>query len=136
MRKRLIIVLMVLIMTLCLCSCTEYGKVSLSQEKRSEIVSAYAQLNGSKEEFCFGCYGIFDETYVLLRESGMFLQATSEETVDGVTYYFGEIKSFIVYRDGEFCSLQEAFDKGLINHKNLITIKRNYEAQEKKDAKS
>lgn len=44
------------------------------------------------------------------------------ETVDGVTFYYSDGQTIKVYDGTEFCSLQEAFERGLLTHEDLVAI--------------
>lgn len=61
--------------------------------------------------------------------NAMYPDALSSEIVDGVAFNHSQIKTFDVYSNGEFYSLQEAFDSGLITHDNLLKLRDIYNPQ-------
>lgn len=109
-----------------------YIEEEFPYDEYANIVHKYVELHDLyRKDLPFDCYGKFKGTYVLRDK---FLLETGEITnltVDGVKFTFGGSKQFIVYRDGEFCFLQEAFDRGWLTHSNLRTVKRNYIFREK-----
>lgn len=91
-----------------------------------KITADYAKLkNVDKAEIDFTCYAEFDGTHVLMLNWD-YPDALSEEIVHGVVFRHNQIKTFDVYNKGEFYSLQEAFNNGLLTHNNLVTLRDRY----------
>ena len=100
-----------------------------SNNEHNKITKDYAKLgNISKSEVSFKCYGEFEDTHVIMF-GGLYAQALSSEVVDGVTFYHSELKTFAVYNNGNFYSLHEAYDNGLLTHDNLLTLRDKYNPQ-------
>ena len=121
--KRLLLLLSILIISLlCLCSCSNNNQ----HGNHVEVAQAYAQkYNRDIDSVIFECYGEFNGAYVVLFD-GLAGQAITRLTVDGITFTFPTTRQFTVYYNGEFCNLQEAFDKGIISHNDLVKLKKNY----------
>lgn len=114
---------------LLLVCCMAFAFTACTQDEHKTITTAYAKLhNVDKSEINFTCYIEFDGVHVLML-NGVYPDALSEETVDGVVFHHSQIKTFDVYSNGEFYSLQEAFDSGLIDHDNLLTLRNIYNPQ-------
>lgn len=92
----------------------EYGRVN------ADVCSV------DKQNISFSCYGEYAGTHIVLFD-GMFDSALTSETVDGVTFNHTCIRHFYAYNKGKLCTLQEAFDNGLITHKDLLDLKSNFE---------
>ncbi|MCL2032920.1 MAG: hypothetical protein FWG96_06625 [Methanomassiliicoccaceae archaeon] len=77
-----------------------------------------------------GCCGIYDGCVAVMMDYSLsrYLTATGSETVGGVTFYYGNSNRILVWEDGNFHSLQEAYDAGLLTKDDLIKIERNYVA--------
>ena len=102
------------------------GITACNNDEHGKITSEYAKLyNIHKSEVSFKCYGEFEDTHVIMF-GGLYAQALSSEMVDGVIFHHSELKTFTVYNNGNFYSLQEAFNSGLLNHDNLLTVQENY----------
>ena len=99
-------------------------------DEHDKITADYAKLyNIDESNVNFNCYGEFNGTHILTYESRAYSQAFSNEIVDGVTFVHSRILTFDVYNNGNFYSLQEAFDNGLLSHDNLVTLRDNYNPQ-------
>lgn len=121
--KKLLIPLLLLI------CCTVFAFTACAENEHKTITTAYAKLhNVDKSEISFTCYAEFDGVHILMLNVS-YPDALSTETVDGVVFHHSQIKTFVVYSNGEFYSLQEAFDSGLINHDNLLTLRDIYNPQ-------
>ncbi|MDE6597573.1 MAG: hypothetical protein K2K60_02930 [Clostridia bacterium] len=112
---------------LCCCIATLFTACN-EKDEHSAITADYASLHNIDESsVSFKCYGEFGGTHVLLF-NGCYNQALSNEVVDDVVFCHSQIITFTVYNNGSFCSLQEAFDNGLITHANLLTLRDNHMA--------
>lgn len=99
-------------------------------EEHKRITADYAKLyNTDESTVSFSCYAEFGNTHVLIYESKIYSQAFSTETVDGITFIHSRVLTFDVYREGEFKTLQEAFDSGWLTHENLLTLQSNHRAK-------
>ena len=106
-------------------------------EEHKKITADYAKLyNTDESKVSFSCCAEFDNTHVLIYESKIYSQAFSTETVDGVTFIHSRVLTFDVYREGEFKTLQEAFDSGWLTHENLLTLQSSHRAKNEKDYKN
>ena len=115
------LILLVCCMTVAFTACTE--------NEHKTITTAYAKLhNVGESEISFTCYAEFNGTHILILNA-MYPDALSSEIVDGVEFNHSQIKTFDVYSNGEFYSLQEAFDSGLVTHNNLLTLRKIYNPQ-------
>ena len=102
-----------------------------NQDEHNKITADYAKLHNIDESYVsFRCYGEFDRTHVLLFD-GMYAQALSSEIADGIVFCHSQVRTFNVYNDGNFYGLQEAFNKGLLTHDNLLTVRDNHKAENK-----
>ncbi|MBD5631977.1 MAG: hypothetical protein HDP34_01940 [Clostridia bacterium] len=120
--KKILNILSLTILICCIAvlftACTENG--------HKTITTDYAKLhNVDESEISFTCYAEFEGTHVLML-NGYYPDALSIEVVDGVVFNHSQIKTFTVYSNGEFYSLQEAFDSGLVTHDNLLTLREIY----------
>ncbi|MCH5163992.1 MAG: hypothetical protein J1F36_03160 [Clostridiales bacterium] len=120
--KKIITVLIAVTMLICLCAC---------ERETDKIKIDYAKLNDVKaSNVSYKVYGEFDGTYVLMIdvEGANYSDSLHNLTVDGVDFHFTQIRTFDVYRNGEFCTLTEAFNRGLLTHENLLTVRSNHRA--------
>ncbi|MCH5351475.1 MAG: hypothetical protein J1F39_05870 [Clostridiales bacterium] len=112
--------------SLILILCFAAALISCEKTDHKKIAEEYAKLNKAVESgIDFTCYGEFNGAHVVML-NGVYPDALSEETVDGVTFYHSQIKSFDVYKNGKFYTLREAFDNGLLTHDNLVTLSESY----------
>ena len=114
--------------TLLIC-CIAFALTACTKNEHKNITTAYSKLYDIDEsEISFTCYAEFDGTHILILNA-MYPDALSSEIVDGVVFNHSQIKTFDVYSNGEFCSLQEAFEGGLVTHDNLLTLRKIYNPQ-------
>ena len=76
----------------------------------------------------FRAYGIFGDAYAVYVE-GPFGYATVEwgESVNGqLLFKTGDTQKMYVYRDGQFYTLQEAYDHQIVTWDDLMVIQANY----------
>ena len=59
----------------------------------------------------------------------VYPDALSEETVDGVVFHHDQIKTFDVYNNGKFYSLQDAVNSSLLTHDDLLKLRDIYNPQ-------
>ena len=85
---------------------------------------------GATEEVMVKCYGEFDDVHVVLLICGDAAAVEGEETVDGVDFHYNyEAHSLTVWQNGKFYSLQEGFERGILTHENLVTVRENHKAE-------
>ena len=109
-----------LLLVLIIVCCTTLAFTACNENEHKAITTDYAKLHNIDEsEISFTCYAEFNGTHILILNA-MYPDAESSEIVDGVVFNHSQIKTFDVYRNGEFYSLQEAFDNGLLTHDNLL----------------
>lgn len=115
------------IMALLLLTCGIAAVFSACNDnEHNKITDAYAKrCNVDKSEIDFTCYAEINGAHILML-NGLYADALSEEIVDGVVFYHSQIKTFDVYNKGKFYNLQEAFNNGLLNHTNLLTLRERY----------
>ena len=130
-----------ILITALLASCFALGFSScLENEKppvdggatHDEIVADFAALRGfAVADVAYNCYGEFGGAHVLTihHKNARFDNEINNITVDGVEYHFPVVKSFSVYRGGEFCTIQQAFDNGWLTHENLLTVQATHRAE-------
>ncbi|MCH5163991.1 MAG: hypothetical protein J1F36_03155 [Clostridiales bacterium] len=103
----------------------------LDEAIRQEIIEAYIRLNPyialypdySEGNIHITPYGIFDNTYVVVIRYGNTLNNSFHiETIYGINFYFEAGYTFSVYRDGEICSLHDAFYRGWLTPRNLEAV--------------
>ncbi len=115
-----------LLLALLLVCCTSFAFTACAENEHNAITAAYAKLhNVDESEISFTCYAEFNNTHILILNA-LYSDAFSSEIVDGVVFSHSQIKTFDVYNNGEFCSLQKAFDSGLVTHNNLLTLQKIY----------
>ena len=103
--------------------------VACNSGEHDRIKADYAKIhNLDKSSVEFTCYAEFDGSHVLMF-NGVYPTALSSEIVDGVIFQHPCIQTFDVYHDGNFYSLQEAFDNGLLTHDDLVTLRDIYNPQ-------
>lgn len=132
MKKKIMLKIM-LVLTACLMSLYALSVIAGCTDN-DEIVSAYAKLYGVKAaDVSYKSYGEFDGTQVLIisvRDIGVG-DAEKTEIVDGVDFHFNVWITFEVYHEGEFYTLQQAFDNGWLTHENLLTVRENHKSDNK-----
>ena len=102
------------------------GNPTLDEEKALEIRTAfYNEHKDSYKEFdhvtIYAFYGEYNGSYVvdIFRSMETMLYT---ETIDGFTFTYPTPNPLLVYIDGKFYRLQEAFDAGLLTHRNLQKV--------------
>ena len=70
-----------------------------------------------KEEkgYIYKYYGLYNSNLVVMMDTSKsaYYQKPYEEVIDGVKFTYQDSNRILVYSDGKFYSLQEAFDIGL-----------------------
>lgn len=81
-----------------------------------------------EEYFSLRCFGAFDGVYVLFVDCTQwgYTADVTQIIVDGVEFVYGSGQRLEVYKDGEFYSLTEAFENGILSHDDLLTVQSNY----------
>ena len=120
--KRLLKIISLILVIFCVVSIF----VACAEKEHTKITTNYAQLRNIEESNVdFICYGEFHGTHVVMFNE-IALQVLTSETVDGVTFNYPTSTHLTAYNNGNFYSLQEAFDNGLLTHSNLLTLRNNY----------
>ena len=103
------------------------------EKTTQEIASAYdakheSTWNTVTSIFYYFYGGKDNGTYVTMIYTRETSEGTAitEFTVDGVYFQFSTTHVFDVYHDGEFYTLQEAFDNGFLTHDDLLTTQENW----------
>ena len=126
--KKLIISIVALLSAICLTfgitGCKD--NLKLDDEKELEIRTAfYNEHKDSYKELdhvtIYAFYGEYNGSYVvdIFRSMETMLYT---ETIDGFTFTYPTPNPLLVYIDGKFYRLQEAFDAGLLTHRNLQKV--------------
>ena len=73
-------------------------------------------------------FAIFNETYVMFVDVAGYEHATMSmtETINGVEFRYTKYQSLVVYAQGHYYTLQEAFDAQILNGEDLVLIADNY----------
>ena len=78
------------------------------------------------DDFKITLFGEFHGVYVMYIDWFWdHAQKPTMEEVDGVEFWHSEVRSFDVYHNGKFYSLQEVFDLEIISHEDLLQLKEN-----------
>lgn len=130
--KKLIKIISLILISCCMAvlfaSCSSCG-ADKPETEHDKIAAAYAKLRDMKKSAVkFTCYLETEDTHIVIFKNDYPAVETSE-TVDGVTFVHPKIETFDVYREGDFYSLEEAFDLGFITHEDLVTLKNIYNPQ-------
>ena len=121
--KKILTLLIAAAMLISLCACGE--------RETDQIKIDYAKLHNVKASaVSYTVYGEFDGTYVLMVdvEGANYADSLHDVNVDGVDFHFTQIRTFDVYREGEFRTLSEAFISGLLTHDDLLSVRSNHRA--------
>ncbi len=70
------------------------------------------------------CYGIFDDAYccMIWDHSGAELSVETEVEVGGYTFMFGSPNTMLVYCDGEFYGLKQAYENGILDDTEIAEL--------------
>ncbi len=106
------------------------GRVWLSATETKEIKDAYLKIdpNRNENDITLRCYGSFDGVYVLFVDdsNALYSDLICKENVSGVEFIYSDSQQLTVYAEGEFYSLSESFEKGLLTHEELLEVQNNY----------
>ena len=113
---------------------TENG-IPLSEGEQAEIKDAFYNKYKNKypdlpfEQLSLRCYGAFDGVYVIFEDGvwSAFCVVTSEVIADVIFTYPDSIH-MRVYCDGEFYTMTEAYEKGILSYDNLLATHKTYKA--------
>ena len=98
--------------------------IELTLEEKREIVWEY--IDSEKDlEYSFGvrCYGKFENVYAVMIDGPYFYSAEMRgEKVAGYTFNFTNGQRMLVYFEGNFYSLLEAYERGIITKENVAAI--------------
>lgn len=77
--------------------------------------------------FVFECYGIYNECIPVMMDGGYYTNIVTTQTIAGIDFTYPNSRVIEVWKKGEFYSLQEAYDNGYIDEKELSQIKEAYD---------
>ncbi len=101
-----------------------------SKEATAEILEAYSELAGSEtQEDDFLCIAAFDDTYALYLTALLYHQMMQTEWVGGYVFHYGSGMTLMIYHDGAFYEMQEAFDEGLLTEEQVAQLQKVYNRQ-------
>ena len=109
-------------------------KPTIYEQIRQEIIDAYIarypyialEPDYSEYNIRITHYLEFDNTYVITIDywnPNTNNNVMHTETVDGIIFYFLGSYTYSVYREGELCSLNDAFGRGWLTHDNLLALR-------------
>ncbi|MBQ4141624.1 MAG: hypothetical protein IJD70_09830 [Clostridia bacterium] len=98
--------------------------IELTLEEKREIVWEYIDSEKDLEySYAVRCYGQFDNACAVMIDGPYFYSAEMRgETVAGYTFTFTSGQSMLVYSDGNFYSLLEAYLRNIITQGNVAAI--------------
>lgn len=101
--------------------------VPLEGEKKDKIISDFVTAYSyfSPEEITVAeSYGVYDncEVFYIDSEGMQEIDATIYEAIGGYWIDFNDYLRLYAYKDGEFCDLETAFNKGLISSADMLEI--------------
>ncbi len=105
---------------LCACGETEHDKIISDYNKSHETEISTVK-----------CYGEFDGAHVVsLLPDGAVNTVVGEAIADGVDFHYNYAAyALIVWKDGDFYSLQGAFDAGILTHQDLLAVRETHKAE-------
>ncbi|MBP3376346.1 MAG: hypothetical protein J6L83_06235 [Clostridia bacterium] len=77
--------------------------------------------------FVFECYGIYNECIPVMMDGGYYTNIVTTQTIAGIDFTYYDGKVIEVWKKGEFYSLQEAYNQGYLDEKELRQIKEIYD---------
>ncbi len=103
---------------------TKPSPIELTLDEKKEIVWEHLDsVDEAKDYYGVRCFGKFDGVYVVMIDGPYFY--TSEmrgENVAGYTFTFTSGQRMLVYYEGNFYSLLEAYERGIITKDNVAAI--------------
>ena len=111
--------------------CFSFSLAACARSIHDRIGDDWKTQTGTKEKITVKCYGEFGDVHVVVLMSDAALPAViGEETVDGVDFHYNyDALHLTVWQNNQFYSLKEAFDRGILTHENLVTIRENHKAE-------
>ena len=133
----LVVCFLFIVSTLCGC----YGSkntIHLSGRTQREIINAFVDAHSNdqhpvtKHEISLRCYGEFDGVYVLFVDVASYGYTAAEHTevIAGVKFIYPDGRSMIVYSNGEFYTIAEAYENGTLSYDNLLATQQRYKVDE------
>ena len=130
----LALVICCLLVAVTLVGCGNKGEIRLSKATQNKIIAAFvnAHINDqypvTADEISLRCYGAFHGVYVLFVDvaSGGSFQAIQTEVIADVKFIYPDGQTMIVYSDGEFYTIAEAYDNNILSYQNLVATQENY----------
>lgn len=99
-----------------------------SAKLKAEIEEAWQKKTGYKlnlDDGCHGYYGTYDGAVVFFGYGATM--AVWKINVAGVEFQWNHGANLKVYKEGEFYSLEEAYELGLLTEKNIKSISKYHE---------
>ena len=120
------IILMMLLALCILVSCNAFkGEAGLMDRIAKDYEEYYYQQWGIRTSFEVEYfYGVYDEcAYVMMVGEGICTtQANRDIEVGGVMFYYRDGNSIEVWKEGEFYSLEEAYEQGYVTVESLQEV--------------
>ena len=115
---------------------TRYLACELTQEQQEEIVKIYIYQTSDLPKYgaqgvklsgqIIGYYGTYNGYYAIIATDNMtgayFL--LTEECVDSIVFKYSDSRHIVLINDLEHLTLEEAFERGVLSHDDLLEISR------------
>jgi len=100
---------------------TWHGDVHL---KKDYLIKLNNNTISLKDVYIDKCYGIYGDSVavVMALKSHVFPPSADYIEVEGFEFWFSTGLHIVIWNNGNFYSLQDAFDKGFLTLENLKTI--------------
>ena len=125
-KEKILWVLMLAITVCMLASCAAFrGEAELMDRIAKDYEEYYYQQWGFRTSFEVEyCYGTYDDcVFVMMIGEGISTsQANRDVEVGGVMFHYRDGNYIEVWKDGEFYSLEEAYEQGLISDADLTEV--------------
>ncbi len=102
--------------------------IALTKDEQREIVWEYIANSSDLEyeidsTYAVRCYGKFGNVYVVMIDGPwMYTQAIRNEVIAGYTFTFPDGQRMHIYKEGNFYSLNKAYELGIISEEDLVAI--------------
>ena len=127
---RLLIVLLVCCAFVGCASKNESKVLTLSGELKKEVETAWREIKGRDlvldDDFGHRYYGTYQGAVVIFEPAwiqGMVFDVITELEIAGETFVWGCDFQIYVYKDGEICTLKNAYQYGKVTQENIKTIR-------------
>ncbi len=102
--------------------------ITLTEDEQREIVWEYIANSSDLEyeinsTYAVRCYGKFGNVYaVMIDGPWMYTDALRNEVIAGYTFSFHNGQRMRIYKEGDFYSLNKAYELGIISEEDLVAI--------------